>query len=233
MKRIRNLFLLALATVTVAAASADAIVRVSPRWTFSEIHFSMGTAHGDYEGLPTLGDFGTYYDDFDRLRAFEFESDDLYKTAWSIGLNIGQVQAGHIAYSFGFRYSKHELKPSPWFMPDGYGISLDDEPELHQFDLELNVNFFILDVNESALAPYVGMGFRGGITNADYRLFEDEQSANMALAVNFGADLRLTQPTKSGYWAISSVNSYEFVSTDDRPKYLNIGGGLKYYFKGW
>lgn len=118
-------------------------------------------------------------------------------------------------------------------MPDGYGISMEDDPKLHQFDLELNLNFFITDVNLSALSPYVGMGFRGGLAHADYRLFADDQDANVALAVNFGADLRLSQPSHAGYWAISSVNSYEFVGSNNRPTYLNIGGALKYYFKGW
>lgn len=233
MNRITRTVALIAAAVTGLAATADAIVRVSPRWTFSEFHFSMGSPHGDYEGLPVIGDFGVYQDDFDRTRAFEFPSDDLYKTAWSIGLNLGQVRDGHIAYSFGFRYTKHELKPSPWYMPDGYGVVLDDDPELHQFDLELNLNFFLADVNNAALAPYVGMGIKGGITNADFTLFEDDQDANLALAVNFGVDVRLSEPTNKGYWAISSVNSYDFVSNNDRPKYLNIGGALKYYFKGW
>jgi hypothetical protein len=235
MTRTAKVIAVALVAVIGLAASADAIVRVKPRWTFSEFYAGFGTAYGSYSGLPidAIGDFDPYRDAFDRLRVPEFDADVLWGTPFQIGLNIGQVRNGHIAYSFGFRYTRHDLKAGPYENEEVI-TTLSFVPELHQFDLAFNIGYFLTDISTSAVSPYIGVGFLGGLTHANYELVEDEQDANLALAVNFGADLRLTEPNRQGaFWAISSVNSFEFVGTSNRPKYVNFGAALKYYFKGF
>ena len=111
-------------------------------------------------------------------------------------------------------------------------LSINPTPNFNQYDLEFNVNFHLTPVSRSVLSPYVGMGFRGGLTAMTAEGVESENEANVALAGNFGLEVKLWESAKKrSFVSVASINSYEFVVSGDRPRHFNFGFGLKYYFR--
>ena len=224
-------FAMVLAAVVVCAQSASAIVRVAPRWNFTEVYVQGGSAIGSYNGFPTQ-DF--LLDGAPGLA--EFDGSDLYETGLSLGFSIGQLRAGRFMYSVGFRYTRSNPTTNPLRYvrgADEWTLTL-DKVTLHQYDLDLNFNVFLIPLTRSNFSPYVGAGVSGGFTEASWRNYSNENSANASLNLNFGAELLLTRPGESrNFFAIASNNAWNIVASDDRPRYLWFGGSIKYYFKGY
>ena len=62
--------------------------------------------------------------------------------------------------------------------------------------------------------------------------YADENELKFTVSVNFGADIKVwTAPSGRSYVALSSVNSWDLLASGQRPRYLNIGGAIKYYFR--
>jgi hypothetical protein len=215
------------AAVLATSTSALAITRRAPTWSFTEISVSGTVPMGEYEGLPTL--------DFNETPPFGvWDGDDLLDPSFAIGVGFGQVRSGRLAYSIAFRYTSHNLAAQPWVSNDQtLEITTSTGVDMQQWDIEGNVNLYIISQMQSALTPYVGLGLHAGITQVDYAGFDDESDGNVALSLNFGVDFRLSPMSARSYWALASVNHWDFVRSGDRPKYLYFGGAIKYYFKGF
>jgi hypothetical protein len=229
--KIKSVALIALvALVFLGASSALAIVRTAPRWSFTEFYVSYASPLGTYDGMPTYD-----FDLADGGGLVEFDASDIYDPTYAIGFGFGQIRDGHVAYSLGFKYTAHELLAEEVYY-EGESVirSLaDTDVKMHQFDLLLNINYYLTDMNVSTFAPYIGVGLHGGITRVDWYLFEDENDANVALSANFGFDVKLSPADQNrSYWALASANQVNLVASGNRPRYLHIGGAIKYYFKG-
>ena len=219
------------AAVVAFAQSTSAIVRVAPRWNFTEIYVQGGSPLGSYNGFPTQdflleGDPGLG----------EFDGSDLYKTGLSLGLSIGQLQQGRFLYSVGFRYTNSEFTDRTLTYTRGIESWLYTfgDVTLRQYDIDLNFNVFLWPLTNSSFAPYAGVGVSAGFTQADWDFGQDENSANASLNLNFGAELLLNKSNDTrSFFALASNNAWNIVASDDRPRYLFFGGSLKYYFKGY
>ena len=225
MSRICRLFVLTLILTLVIGSSASAIVRVAPTWSFVQFHGGYTVPFGDYNGIPTWEFYDPTVQEF-----INFDADELYDPSFAIGVNVGQIRGGHLAYSIGFRFMKHALKDFPIENEEGL-IDFPVNIDVYQYDVDLDLNYYLANTNVSTISPYFGIGVAAGITNVDYKIGANENDGNVVFRVNAGFDLKLTQAAAPTYWALASVNSYDLLASGDRPRYLTIGGALRYYFK--
>jgi hypothetical protein len=225
MSRTCKLLVLALLLTLSVSSPASAIVRVTPTWSFVQFHGGYTVPFGDYAGIPTWK-----FLDPSVQQLVEFSADELYDPSYALGVNFGQIRGGHLSYSIGFRFSKHALRDFPIENDDGI-IDFPVNIDLYQYDLDLDLNYYLANINVATISPYIGLGLGFGITNVDYKIGRNENDGNVVFRANAGFDLKLTETAAPTYWALSSVNSYDLLASGDRPRYLTIGGALRYYFK--
>lgn len=204
--------------LTLASSSALAIRRVAPKWSLVEIYAGSASPLGEYNnvaGIPFTDQLGN---------RIEVDAEEVYDPGFYFGINYGQVRNGHLLLSAGFRYTKANLDDELAFTVD--------RPKVDIYDLEVNLNWQFIDLQYSPWTPYVGLGFHGGFVRQNYRDFADEYEATTDLGLNFGADVKIwSDPGSRSFVTLSSINSWTFVASDERPRSLNIGGGIKYFFK--
>lgn len=214
--------------VAVLASSADAIERVGRKLNFVEISGSYLTPTGEVESFTGVPDelFPA------EIRPLELDANEAYDGTFALGIAIGQVNAGSLGWSLGFRYTKHDLKDSI-DLPADYIWIPDPDFSLNQYDLELNVNYYLTDITQSVIAPYVGVGVVAGILSGSYDDEDYSESELKALgALNFGFDLRLWEGSNGrDMVSLVSQNRYDLVSTEERPRYWNFGAALRFYIR--
>jgi hypothetical protein len=205
------------------SSSSQAITRVGKKLNVIEFYGGYAGPLGTYNGIPI--------DEFIiEGRQWEFEADEVYGASYYFGLNYGQLFANRFLISAGFRYTRHDLKDT--IGNDEMAFMYDFKPNLHQYDLDLNLNYLFTNLHVSGFAPYVGLGMHGGIASATWEGFDSENELTFAMSVNFGAEVKLyTAASGRSFVTLASMNNWNFLSTNDRPKYLHIGGGIKYYFR--
>lgn len=216
-------------------STSQAITRVARKLYMIDIFSGYGSPVGNYDGIP--GD-DWYYDN----SLHEFPADQVYDGSFHIGVDYGQLWANHFLMSVGFRYTHHNLKDTIGNALDAFYY--DAKHKLNQYDLDLNLNCLVTDIYETIAAPYFGIGLHGGITNVsadgiivsgdggDIVGSASQNELTFAMSVNFGAELKIfTAPSRKSFVTLASVNSWDFVGTSNRPRYLNIGGAIKYYFR--
>ena len=183
---------------------------------------SMPVGHRD--GLPD-------YDFLINTRLVDVKSDDIYGNTFNLGITYGQLKGSHFLWSAGFRYTDHKVVDTiP--LTDTLGLELLYDPTYRQLDIDFNFNFYLTDLLKSSFSPYTGLGIHGGILRIDDDVNQSDYSANLGMSLNFGADLKIwTSADDLKFVTLSSVNSYDFYGSSDRPKYINIGGAVKYYFR--
>jgi hypothetical protein len=156
---------------------------------------------------------------------FSYPASDIYDPTFHVGMNIGQLSATRMYFGFGFQYTKinidernFELTPS--------------DMTFHQWDINLDANFYPVSPKDEPVTPFVGPGLSFGITSQRAPGFRSESQLNLGLNVNFGLDLKIWEaPDNRSLITVSSINSWTVVSGGDRPRFLNIGGGLRYFFR--
>ena len=219
----------ALAILLICIISSDAlgISRVARRLNLMEIYGGVGMPSGEYDGFPGLP--------FEiNSRRADAKADDIYGSAFHFGITYGQLRNRHILVSVGFQFTENAVE-------DAIPLSLDtmlfiftpwDGFKIRQYDLTFNLNYFLLDLNEQSWSPYFGIGFQAGIASLSFDDFPTENEFTTSLGFNFGADLRLWQdPGERSMVTLSSINTWNFVTSNDRPAYLQIGGGIRYWFR--
>jgi hypothetical protein len=195
-----------------------ALVRVPKRYNYLTFFGGYSSPIGEYDGVGDL-DFSRFGTDV------SVDGSDAYDATYHFGFNYGQLRNNHIAFGIGFRYtdvphSIHELEVD---------IVLIEDVIIRQYDLDLDLNYFPLDLTKEVFSPYVGVGINAGITHLGGDRLESRYYTDIAASVNGGMEFVVGRFT-NGFVTLASINSYTFWNSQNRPKYINIGGGLKYYF---
>ena len=222
----KTAMLLALILPMLVSPINGEIVRVARRYNVIDFYGGSSSPVGKYDGLAGFVDFMD-----EQRQLVEVDGDKVYDPTYQLGLSYGQLRNNQMLLEIGFRYTRIEQagdNPLIFFASDG----LTAEAKLHQYDLDINLNYLFMNIIEQSFAPYVGVGFRAGFTNASASGFESESHINTVLAANVGAELKLWEGArKRSFVTLASVNSYDLLASGDRPRYMNIGGALKYYFR--
>ncbi len=222
--------LVAVLLFAAVSVSEAAIKKVARRYNVLEVYGGYSTPLGKYGQIGEL--------DFVNSRGLyvNIDADWVYEPTFHIGFSYGQIRGGHVFYSVGFRYTRVEVEDTfvvdagtSWVFGTGeYPVF----PTFHQYDVDFNVNFYATNIATRPFSPYVGVGLHGGITSQSAQGFETENWLTLGAGINFGFDLRLYQgPKGRSFVTVSSVNSLDLLASDKKPRYLNVGGGLKYYFR--
>lgn len=194
---------------------ATAVTKIPKTLNFLSISGGINSPVGTVEGIPGnkfLGG-GTL---------FVFDATDAYENANFLSFDYGQVYFRHLSLSVGFYYIGHSFRDSIF---DGV------TPKLKQYDLAVKSHYLLNDLRSSFWTPYAGLSLLSGFTTVDWGGAENENRLTLALGIDFGAEVKLHKFSYSkGFLTLASVNSYNFLTTGDRPQYLQIGGALKYYY---
>ncbi len=211
-------------TLIFTSQEALAVSKVARSINFIDFFAGGSMPVGQRDGLPD-------YEFLINNRSVEVNSDDIYGNTFNLGLSYGQLKGSHFLWSVGFHYTDHKAFDLIPLSPDTT-LQLLYNPTYRQLDVAFNFNFYLTDLQKSSFSPYTGLGIRGGILRIDDDVNESDYSANLGTSWNFGADLKIWSATDDRtFVTLASVNSYDFYGSSDRPKYLNIGGAIKYYFR--
>jgi hypothetical protein len=202
------------------------IVRVARRYNVINFFGCSSSPVGKYDGLVGFVDFINT-----QGHLVKVDGDKIYDPTYQLGFSYGQIRNNQMLLEIGFRYTRIEQtgdSPLTFSTSDGYSVVA----KLHQYDLDINFNYLFMNIIEQSFAPHIGVGFRAGFTNASASGFNSEAHLNTVLAANVGAELKIWEGAqKRSFITLASVNSYDLFGSGDRPKYLNIGGAFKYYFR--
>jgi hypothetical protein len=214
------------AVVVFADDSTASIERTAKRWYMLDLYGGTSMAHGEYDGIAGVPFTGPG----DEL--LKVDASDLYKDGSHLGINYGVMKATTL-FALGFRYTDIRIF-EPILIPgyEPYRPFGFDDVNLTQWDFDLYLHQYFADLSKSTASPYLGLGTQIGATRLTAKGYKSENKMAFALSVDFGADLKITSGAGGrSFVTLSSVNSYQFVGTNDRPKYLNVGVGLKYFFR--
>ena len=225
MNKYRNSLFIIFFVVVVIAGNGFGITRVAKRLNLLEIYGGAGLPTGQYSDIPAIDLLFIINN-----RVVDVDASDIYNTAYYFGINYGQLKNGHYLVSLGFQFTDFALQDTI-LLPLDTVLIFPDKPHLRQYDISLNLNYLINDLSQIPWSPYVGLGFQAGIASLTSRQFETENDANIALNLNFGAEISLFKGDKGRQRvSLASINSYNLVATNDRPRELNIGGGIRFWF---
>jgi len=214
----------AILLICIISSDALGISRVARRLNLLEVYGGVGIPSGEYGGLPDIPFVIN-------SRNVDVKADDIYGSAFHFGVAYGQLKNRHFLVSVGFQFTNHAVEDTIPLKLDTILI-LPDGLKIRQYDLTLNLNYFFLDLNEQSWSPYFGVGFQAGIASISFNDFPTENEFGTSIGFNFGADLRLWQEAgERSTVTLSSINTWNFVTSNDRPAYLQIGGGIRYWFR--
>ncbi|UCD64094.1 MAG: hypothetical protein JSW34_01290 [Candidatus Zixiibacteriota bacterium] len=224
----RKLIWLAAAVLALALTSPAhaGIVKVAKR--LNVVTFFGGYAHpvGSYNGIDVID----FIDSGGRLA--NLDAGDVYDPGFYFGLGYGQIRNDHILFNLSFRWIHINTEDTFWVDPFiGYTF-YPQTPAFNQYDLDFDLNWLFVNPSYSLLSPYLGLGFHAGITSASGEFIETENDVTLALGLNFGADLAVWRAGDNrSVITVSSVNEWIVAASDKRPRYLNLGAAVKYYFR--
>ncbi len=224
--RLRNCFWALMSSLILISMASDAMAVSKVARSFNFVDFFAGSSMpvGNRHGLPD-------YDFLINNRPVKVNSEDIYGNTFHLGITYGQFRGNNLLWSAGFRYTKNDVFDT---IPlTNTIISVDTfNTSYNQFDIDFNLNYLLTDIAKSSFSPYGGIGFQAGIISISQDGYSTDYSANLGLSLNFGADLKIWNAVDNlSFVTLSSVNSYDLLGSSDRPKYLNIGGAIKYYFR--
>jgi len=227
MFKITKIFILVLvagALVLLSVANVSAITRTTRTLNFVEFYAGSSMPQGTYTGLP---DFNFIINN----RLVDVDAEDVYDNTFHLGLGYGQLRGSHLLFSLGFKYTKHDVKNIIPISIDTV-VLVDSSTNYNQFDLEFNLNYMITDITKSPFAPYVGVGVQAGLLSISGGGFQSQNEVMLGLRLNFGGDLKIwSAKDGTSLLTLSSLNSYDFYGSNQKPKYLNLGVGFRYYFR--
>ena len=200
--------------LTVAALPTQAVDRVPRSIYVFGVHAGWSGPFGDYSAI------GPYVIDPYQT----FSASDLFNSTYHMGMEIGRLTGENLYTGLGIRYTKIETDRVWGIVPP--------EVKFHQFDVNLDVSFYPVSPLQESVSPYFGPGLGLGFTTQSVRGYRSESQFNVSLNLNFGVDFRVWKATDGrSLITLSSVNSANILATGDRPKFVNIGGALKYFFR--
>ncbi len=226
--RQRIWFWATLALICVISGQTSAIERVAARMGYMEVSSSYAMPLGSYNGIPGMPF------EFDAGSTFSYDANRVYNDGFGVGLTFGKAYISNWRIAVGFDYARNKIK-NPISQAGGlyeYTIAFMDDPTYHQSDVKLHCAYAPLNLTESYWTPFVGLGASLGLGSVSTPGYQTDYQFNTSLAADFGLDVKLwTAPDKRSFVTFSSINSWTFVATGDRIKHLQVGGGLRYFFK--
>lgn len=227
MTRIIKPYMAVLLLLVLLFGTAGAIERVAKRLNFLELSAGYVDPVGNVGGVmsvPRSDIPGNFF-------RSSLDAADVYKSSYTLGVGLGQIYSGRLMWGLGFRYTRHNLRDT--IQAGGITAVAVDKPDLNQYDIELNLNYYLVDPSRSVFAPYAGIGVAAGILTASWDdEFASESETKALGALNFGFDLRLWQSENGrDMVALVSQNRYDILASEERPKYLTIGGALRFYIR--
>lgn len=213
----------------VGAESASAVRRTALSWGYLELGGFHASPVGSYSRL-TIIDF---LDINNIPRALE--ADHVLDNSGGLRIGVGRKVGRGFSSGLTFRYTHVVVRDS--FLvrsPDGDVLYSFEpfKPNFNLYELVLDMNFYPAARAAGGMSvpidPYVGFNLSGGILAQTLEGFESELEASVGLGINFGADIRLGGGP-NGYIALSSVNSWQLLGSNDQPRYLQIGASLKFF----
>lgn len=212
MKKIASISLI---FVALLALQSQALTRVPGSITMIDFHTGWSSPFGSYSGIgPQPLD-----------EAFSVPASDLYDPTFHFGVNVGQLSASRMYFGLGLQYTKIDIDEK------NFTITPSDMT-FHQWDFNVDMNFYPVSPQFESVTPYVGPGLSFGLTTQRAPGYRSQSQFNLGLNANFGVDVKIWQaPDKRSLITLSSINSWTVVSGGNRPRYLNIGGGLRYFFR--
>jgi hypothetical protein len=221
--------ILAILILTVfACGQALAIQRVAPKMGVWEFRGSYAMPQGTYDGIVGIPF------DFGNGQYFEADAEDVYEDGFGFGVSYGQIVGGHWQFSIGFDYSQSDVLDSlGWVLADTlFSITFVGPTEAHQYDLTLRGVYELNNLAHTFWSPFFGLSAATGLTSVSTRGYESDNQINFALNMDFGLDVKIWQDANNrSFVTLSSMNSWNFLTTGERASYLQIGGGIKYFFK--
>jgi len=216
---------LAFMLLVAAATPAHAIQRVAARFGIMEVRFGYAMPLGTHTG--------TFVDDFIyEGRLYEANAKDVYKEGVAFGVSFGQTSARNFSLGIGFQYVAHDFRDTAVSKDGTIGFYQAETPTYRQYDLQFSARYSPLDIKAVPIAPYIGVSISPGLGKADFRSFQDEYQITLSTSLDFGVDLRIwSAPDSRSFLCLSSINSWDFYGSGDRARHLQIGGGLRYFFK--
>lgn len=204
----------------VSSLAEARIKKVGRRYNVIDFYGGYAMPHGKYGGMGGI----QFVDQWDR--PVKFGADQWLDDTYFLGFDYGTLRGGHRLVTVGFRFTDHRVM-------DVFSNLHAQDITYRQYDLEFNANYMFNDLGSSVWTPYLGAGAQAGFTSFSIKGADnDESQLKFALSVNFGIDFKVwAEPQKRSFLTLSSINNFNFLGSDNRPIYLNIGGGLKYYFR--
>ncbi|MFQ5499316.1 MAG: hypothetical protein ACE5FH_06560 [Candidatus Zixiibacteriota bacterium] len=238
MKRMFLSVITTVALISFLAPSGQAgLQRVARRLNVVSLTGGYSTILGSYEGIGSDSwreVFSTPGPDVD------VDGDGLYEPTYHLGFSYGQIRNNRMYVGVGLAYT--QVRTENTIDVPGYGrvMQLENDFDFNLYDINFDFNYHLTNVHRAAFSPYVGVGLVGGffVSSSPGRdpqtglKFASESQLKFTTRLNFGVDLKLVRSaSKRSYVALSSVNSWDVLATGQRPKYLNIGVAIKYYFR--
>jgi len=221
----KSVCIIALVAMVFGAVSVSdaAIRRVPARFNLLNFYGGYTSPHGKYDALgpvPIVDGSG---------RQIKVDADQLFDGSVYFGVDYGSIVNRHLLTLIGLRYTNNKVQDYIHQQNiDAYGSDF----TYRTYDVNFDLNFYPIDLSQNFVSPYVGGGFRAGLVVYNEDGYDADSKLKIAGSVNFGADLKIYQaPNQRSFVTLASANSYDFYATDNRPKYLNIGGALRYWFR--
>ena len=212
------LVILILATVLMSSVADAAIRRVAARYNLVNFYGGYASPWGEYNEIGLV----RFVDELDR--PVNIDADEAFDGTFYVGFDYGTLWTRNVQFMLGFRFTDHQVQD--WIFESS------EEFNYRQYDVEFNLNFYPIDITQNPLSPYVGVGFQAGLLSTEVEGFDNESDIKLAGSVNFGADFKVYEaPGGRSFITLASMNNFNVIASDDRPKYLNIGGALRYWFR--
>jgi hypothetical protein len=183
-----------------------------------DVHTGWSTTTGNYSAIGPFSWGGG------SLTAAE-----TFDPTYHFGITAGRLWNDHFLVAAGFTYTKINIdnQIGDLLMPLDTSML-----RFGQYDFSLDANYYPISPIDQPLAPYFGGGVILGLTSWTPPGFRSESQFNVGLNLNFGVDLRVWKAKDGrGFVTLSSVNSANILATGDRPRFVNIGGAVKYFFR--
>jgi len=221
-----------IAILICGGSDIGAVTKVPARVNVMEFYGGASTAHGSYGEIR-----GVEWKEIFRFPGPNpsIDADNIFASSFNLGIGYGRLRNDHVLTSVGFRYTRVELDDVVIVRSDEVDLGLvgpDSAINENLYDITFDLNYFLNNITKKTWSPYVGVGFKGGLMVFSQEGFASQTDIKFSSAVNFGLDLKLwNDKANRTQVVLSSTNSFDFWATGNRPKYLNFGVGLKYYFR--
>ncbi len=205
------------------ASSASALTREARSLYVADLHFGYSSPFGNYHGIGSYDWTGG-----------DLTASELHDPTYHVGFDIAKIHNDRLWVGTGFRYTKINVNDNLGdFLQYEDGSPVDTGVlKFNQYDIFLSCNYYLMNINDESFAPYFGGEIISGLTSWSPPGYRSESKFTVGLAANFGADFKIwSAADKRSFVTLASINSWQLVGSGNRPRYLNIGGGIRYFFR--